>query len=123
MTFRKHSLLDRLARILGYVPAGEQITGTVEFKRDEQPFVNLELPGGQRVYGWVDNRFPWMKVVHEPPPVTSDITTLAGIAAETHCLAESPDGYACGEEPGHDGWHRAEGSDGQLYDTWPQETP
>jgi len=47
-----------------------------------------------------------------------DLFTLAGIAAETHCLAASLDGYACTEEPGHDGWHRVE-LDGELLDTWP----
>lgn len=54
----------------------------------------------------------------EPP----DPFTTFSIAAETHCCAESPDGYLCTEKPGHndDGsWHRAEDSDGTLYDTWP----
>lgn len=32
------------------------IQGSIEFKVDEQPFINLTLPGGQRVSGWVDNR-------------------------------------------------------------------
>lgn len=59
--------LDRLARHLGYVRASEQNTGVVEFKRNEQPFVNLELPGGQRVYGWVDSRTPGLKEVFAPP--------------------------------------------------------
>lgn len=52
----------------------------------------------------------------EPP----DYYALLGIAAETHCLARSLDGYVCTEEPHHDGWHRAV-VEGELYDTWPQE--
>uniref|UniRef100_A0AAU8GL55 Uncharacterized protein n=1 Tax=Mycobacterium phage Farewell TaxID=3158893 RepID=A0AAU8GL55_9CAUD len=49
-----------------------------------------------------------------------DIFTLAGLAAEEFCLAQSEEGFACTEEPGHDGWHRAaDGETGQVYDTWP----
>lgn len=38
--------------------------------------------------------------------------------AENYCLAESPNGYLCTEEPNHDNWHRAEVGD-ELLDTWP----
>jgi hypothetical protein len=47
-----------------------------------------------------------------------DVFGLAGIAAESHCLAQSAGGYLCSEAPSHDGWHRAE-VDGDLLDTWP----
>jgi hypothetical protein len=40
--------------------------------------------------------------------------------AQTHCLADSPQGYVCTEQPNHDGWHRTE-LDGELLATWPQE--
>lgn len=51
-------LIDKLARRLGYVRWDRTIQGEVEFKLYEQPFVNLTIPGGNRVYGWVDNRLP-----------------------------------------------------------------
>jgi hypothetical protein len=44
---------------------------------------------------------------------------LAGQVAETVCLARH-NGYVCTEEPGHDGWHRAEYDHGEVVDTWPQ---
>jgi hypothetical protein len=50
--------LDRLLRRCGYARANQMIAGVVEFKLHEQPFINLTLPGGQRVYGWVDSRLP-----------------------------------------------------------------
>lgn len=49
-------LIDKALRRRGYTRNGPWITGSVEFKIHEQPFVDLTLPGGQRVYGWVDNR-------------------------------------------------------------------
>lgn len=45
------------------------ITGSVEFQRDAQPYVNLTLPGGQRLAGWVDSGIKYgpTEVVHWPP--------------------------------------------------------
>ncbi|ASR85099.1 hypothetical protein I5G78_gp015 [Mycobacterium phage Unicorn] len=53
-------LIDRAARRLGYVRADQVISGTVEFKINEQPFIDLTMPGtlGYRLYGWVDSRLP-----------------------------------------------------------------
>ena len=56
---------------------------------------------------------------HERTP--PDIFALAGIAAATHCLAESPLGFVCSQAPGHDGWHRAILLDGRRLDAWPPE--
>jgi hypothetical protein len=47
---------------------------------------------------------------------------LVSETADTCCLARSPDGYVCSEEPGHDGWHRAELEDNgvaEIIDVWP----
>lgn len=52
-------LIDTLMRRLGYVRADQinnGIFGQITFTEGEQPYVNLELPTGQRVSGWVDNR-------------------------------------------------------------------
>jgi hypothetical protein len=38
--------------------------------------------------------------------------------AEDVCLAENPEGFLCVEKPDHDGWHRATGTEGELYATW-----
>ena len=43
---------------------------------------------------------------------------LVSETADTCCLARSPDGYVCSEEPGHDGWHRA-GDGDEVIDVWP----
>lgn len=51
-------LIDKLMHRLGYVRWDHTIQGEIEFKIHEQPFVNLTLPGGNRVHGWVDNRLP-----------------------------------------------------------------
>lgn len=48
---------------------------------------------------------------------------LAGEVADTCCLARSPEGYVCSEEPNHEGWHRAETEDGEVFDVWPPEDP
>jgi hypothetical protein len=64
---RKH--VDKALRRLGYARLDHIITGTVEFKLHEQPFVNLTLPGGQRVCGWVDSRLPFLTYGDNPPPV------------------------------------------------------
>lgn len=47
------------------------------------------------------------------------LTELAH-CAEHVCLAESPDGLVCTDEPNHRGWHHARGEDGELLDEWPQ---
>lgn len=49
-------IIDRVMHRLGWVRWSNTIQGEIEFTRDEQPFVNLTLPGGNRVHGWVDNR-------------------------------------------------------------------
>lgn len=46
--------------------------------------------------------------------------SLAGAMADSVCLARNNEGYACTEEPGHDGWHRAELDHGEV-ETWPAE--
>jgi hypothetical protein len=51
-------LIDKLAHRLGYVRWDRTIQGEVEFKLHEKPFVNLTIPGGNRVYGWVDSGMP-----------------------------------------------------------------
>lgn len=49
--------VDRIMHRLGYVRWDHVLQGEIEFTLGDQPFVNLTLPfGGQRVYGWVDNR-------------------------------------------------------------------
>lgn len=45
---------------------------------------------------------------------------LAYLAAE-FCLAESLGRYMCSREPNHEGSHRAESEDGELFDTWPKD--
>lgn len=55
-TSTARKLLDRLAHRLGYVRWDNTIQGSIEWKRDEQPYVDLKIPGGQRLSGWVDNR-------------------------------------------------------------------
>ena len=44
--------------------------------------------------------------------------SLASELADTVCLARNTQGYACGLEPGHDGWHRADLDHGEI-ETWP----
>lgn len=46
---------------------------------------------------------------------------LAAQVADTVCLARNDRGYVCTEEPGHEGWHRAEYENKELVDTWPPE--
>ena len=58
---RLHRFVNRWLRRHGYVPISEVITGTVEWKRNEQPFVNLTVPGGQRLSGWVDSRIDHLR--------------------------------------------------------------
>ena len=65
-------LLDKVMHRLGYVRWDHTIQGEVEFKRDEQPFENLAIPGGNRIYGWVDNRMP--VVTYGDNPLISDLT-------------------------------------------------
>lgn len=59
-------IADKLAHRLGYVRWDRTIQGEIEWKRDEQPYVNLTIPGGQRVSGWVDNRLPVMTHADNP---------------------------------------------------------
>lgn len=64
-------LIDRLLWRLGYMRKELAISGEVEFRLNEQPFVNLTLPvtaGSQRVYGWVDNRLPPLTYGDNPSP-------------------------------------------------------
>lgn len=51
-------LVDWVARRLGYTRADGVITGHVKISAHDHPFVNLTIPGGQRISGWVDNRLP-----------------------------------------------------------------
>ncbi|ASR85684.1 hypothetical protein SEA_AMGINE_84 [Mycobacterium phage Amgine] len=55
-------LIDRALRRLGYVRADQMISGSIEWSLGEQPHVDLKIPNGQRVWGWVDSRLPLMRV-------------------------------------------------------------
>lgn len=50
--------LDKLMHKLGYVRWDKTIQGEIKLQMHEQPFVDLKLPGGNSVCGWVDSRFP-----------------------------------------------------------------
>ena len=39
------------------------------------------------------------------------------------CGAVSRGSFGCTADPGHDGDHVATGTDGQVYETWPQDVP
>ena len=65
-------LVERARHCREYVRWDQTIQGEVEFKRDEQPFVNLAIPGGNRIYGWVNNRMP--VVTYGDNPLISDLT-------------------------------------------------
>lgn len=58
--------VDKLMHRLGYVRWDQTIQGEIEWKRNEQPFVNLTIPGGQRVYGWLDSRLPLLTYGDNP---------------------------------------------------------
>lgn len=62
-------LIDNILWRLGYMRKDLAIRGDVEFKLNEQPFVNLALPNGAgRVCGWVDNRMPLLTYGDNPLP-------------------------------------------------------
>ncbi|MGE2733828.1 hypothetical protein [Mycolicibacterium vaccae] len=83
-----------------------------------------DLRRRERLAAWAEYMETHDPPCTDPSSAPPEVTTLAGIAAETHCLAESPDGFVCTEEPGHDGSHRAEEEGtGELYDVWPQQAP
>lgn len=46
-------LVDRLAHRLGYVRWSYTIQGDICFKTEEEPFIDLRIPGGYRVTGTV----------------------------------------------------------------------
>ncbi|ASR85389.1 hypothetical protein SEA_CAIN_91 [Mycobacterium phage Cain] len=81
-------LIDRAARRLGYVRSDSVLQGTVEFKINERPFVDLTLPGalGYRLHGWVDNGAPAMAwpSPSDSPVVMTDAEKLAAVEEWLH---------------------------------------
>ncbi|QAU06456.1 hypothetical protein SEA_KISI_38 [Mycobacterium phage KiSi] len=53
MIMRK--LVDRLAHRLGFVRWANVLQGEIEWKAGEPVHVDLKVPGGQRVVGFVDS--------------------------------------------------------------------
>ncbi len=58
--------IDNLLWRLGYMPKTAAIKGEINFQINEQPFINLTLPSGQRVSGWVDNRLQMVAWTDNP---------------------------------------------------------
>lgn len=48
-------LVDRLAHRLGFVRWCNVVQGEIEWRMGEPVYVNLTVPGGQRVVGFVDS--------------------------------------------------------------------
>lgn len=87
-------LLDKALWRLGYMRRTLAISGDIEFTLGEQPFVNLTIPGGQRVYGWVNNQLT-APIVNPPNPIlhASPDCTTCGHERDAHGVG--PIGTAC----------------------------
>lgn len=53
-----NKLLDRLMHWIGYVRLNQTIQGRIDWKSGGSPFVNLTIPNGTRVSGWVVYELP-----------------------------------------------------------------